>query len=218
MFHDHTIIIIIIITIIVLYIILSITIKNFRRRFFIENQILEFSWTTLPAVILLFIALPSLKILYMIEETGNPILSVKTIGNQWFWSYQYSDLKKIEFDSYISPINSLNENEFRLLETDNKFSIPYNTQTRIIITSYDVIHSWTIPTLGIKIDAVPGRINQGRLITERPGLFYGQCSEICGENHRFIPIVLESIRINSFIKWIKEYSLSLLNARIGLLN
>lgn len=217
-FHDHTIIIILIITVIVGYIIILIIIKTFNRRFTLENQIVEFVWTVLPAIILVFIALPSLKILYIIEETGKPLISIKTMGNQWFWSYEYSDFKNIAFDSYIRPLKDSPENQIRLLETDNKLVIPYNTQTRILITSYDVIHSWTIPVLGIKIDASPGRINQGNLIINRPGLFFGQCSEICGANHRFIPIILERVRVNSFINWIKRYSLSFLNARIGLLN
>lgn len=217
-FNDHTIIIILIITIIVRYMIITVITKSFNRRFTIENQSIELIWTVLPAVILVFIALPSLKILYIIEETGKPLLSIKTIGNQWFWSYEYSDYKNISFESYIIPLKDSPLNSIRLIETDNKIMIPYNTQTRILVTSYDVIHSWTIPVLGIKIDASPGRINQGNLILTRPGLFFGQCSEICGANHRFIPIIIERININSFINWIKKYSLSFLNARVGLLN
>lgn len=217
-FHDHTIIIVLVITIIVRYIISIIIIKRFNNRFRLENQIVELVWTILPAFILIFIAIPSLKILYILEENSKPILSIKTIGHQWFWSYEYSDFKKIEFDSYIKNTNSLEQNEFRLIETDNKIVIPFNTQTRILMTSADVIHSWTVPVLGVKVDASPGRINQGNLIIRRPGIFYGQCSEICGANHRFIPIIVERVNINAFINWIKNYSLSLLNARIGLLN
>nr|WRY72398.1 cytochrome c oxidase subunit II [Eupteryx sp.] len=205
MFHDHTMMIVLIITIMVGYMMMLIMIKSFNSRFTMENQMIEFTWTVLPAMMLVFIALPSLKILYMIEETGKPLVSIKTIGNQWFWSYEYSDFSNIMFDSYMSPIKNSPMNQIRLLETDNKLVIPYNTQTRILITSYDVIHSWTIPVLGIKIDAVPGRINQGNLIMTRPGLFFGQCSEICGANHSFMPIMLESVGIKSFINWIKNY-------------
>nr|QKY60289.1 cytochrome c oxidase subunit II [Eupteryx minuscula] len=205
MFHDHTMMIVLIITIMVGYMMMLIMIKSFNSRFTMENQMIEFTWTVLPAVMLVFIALPSLKILYMIEETGKPLVSIKTIGNQWFWSYEYSDFSNIMFDSYMSPIKNSTMNQIRLLETDNKLVIPYNTQTRILITSYDVIHSWTIPVLGIKIDAAPGRINQGNLIMTRPGLFFGQCSEICGANHSFMPIMLESVGIKSFINWIKNY-------------
>lgn len=209
-FHDHTIIIITVITVTVMYIIFRLIIRKLGNRMLLERQAIELIWTILPAIILIFIALPSLKILYIIEETNKPIITIKAIGHQWFWSYEYSDFKKIEFDSYIKPTRDLEENEFRLLETDNRLVLPYNTQTRILITSSDVIHSWTIPSLGIKVDASPGRINQGNILMNRPGLFYGQCSEICGANHRFIPIVLERININRFLNWLKNYSLSYL--------
>uniref|UniRef100_UPI003001ABD5 cytochrome c oxidase subunit II n=1 Tax=Thailocyba longilobula TaxID=3019674 RepID=UPI003001ABD5 len=204
-FHDHTMMIILTITISVTYMMLLVMIKKFNSRFTLENQMIEFVWTLMPALLLIFIALPSLKILYMLEETTKPSITIKTIGHQWYWSYEYSDFKKIEFDSYMKPSNEINQNEFRLLETDNKIVIPFNNQTRMLMTSSDVIHSWTIPTLGIKIDASPGRINQGNMITNRPGLFYGQCSEICGANHSFMPIMIESIDIKSFINWIKKY-------------
>nr|WRY72476.1 cytochrome c oxidase subunit II [Aguriahana wutyshana] len=205
MFHDHTMMIILVITIMVGYMMSLIMMKKFNNRFMLENQMVELIWTILPAVMLIFIALPSLKILYMLEETSKPLISIKTIGHQWYWSYEYSDFKNIEFDSYMKPSNEITNNQFRLLETDNKMVLPYNTQTRILMTSSDVIHSWTVPVLGVKVDASPGRINQGNLMMNRPGLFYGQCSEICGANHSFMPILLESINMNMFINWIKKY-------------
>nr|UFK32221.1 cytochrome c oxidase subunit II [Aguriahana sp. 1 BY-2021a] len=205
MFHDHTMMIILIITIMVGYMMSLIMLKKFNNRFMLENQMIELIWTILPAVMLIFIALPSLKILYMLEETSKPLISIKTIGHQWYWSYEYSDFKNIEFDSYMKPSKEISDNQFRLLETDNKMVLPYNTQTRMLMTSSDVIHSWTVPVLGIKVDASPGRINQGNLMMSRPGLFYGQCSEICGANHSFMPILLESINMNMFIAWIKSY-------------
>lgn len=209
-FHDHTIIIITIITVTVIYILIRLIIRNFGNRILLEGQLIELIWTILPAFILIFIALPSLKILYIIEEINKPLITIKAIGHQWFWSYEYSDFKKIEFDSYIKPTNELQKNNFRLLETDNSVVIPYGVQIRILITSTDVIHSWTIPALGIKVDSSPGRINQGNILMKRPGLFYGQCSEICGANHRFIPILLERVNINYFLKWLKTYSLRFL--------
>lgn len=183
-----------------------------------EGQLIELIWTLIPALILIIIALPSLKILYLIEEINKPLISIKAIGHQWYWNYEYSDFKKIEFESYIKQ--EYNNKEFRILDVDNRIVLPLNTQTRILVTSEDVIHSWTIPSLGIKIDGTPGRINQGKIILIRPGLFFGQCSEICGTNHTFIPIVLESINIKRFIDWIKrrEISLSYLKASVGLLN
>lgn len=183
-----------------------------------EGQLIEIIWTLTPALILIFIALPSLRILYLIEEAINPILSIKTIGHQWYWSYEYSDFKTIEFDSYMKPTKSLDKRDFRLLDVDNRITIPFNTQIRIISTSLDVIHSWTIPSLGIKIDATPGRINQANMICQRPGLFFGQCSEICGANHSFIPIVIERINLKTFINWLKTSSLSYLKASVDLLN
>nr|UFK32234.1 cytochrome c oxidase subunit II [Aguriahana digitata] len=205
LFHDHTMMIILIITIMVGYMMSLIMFKKFNNRFLLENQMIELIWTIMPAFLLIFIAMPSLKILYLLEETSKPLISIKTIGHQWYWSYEYSDFKNIEFDSYMKSTNDITMKEFRLLETDNKIILPNNTQTRVLMTSSDVIHSWTIPSLGIKVDASPGRINQGNLMMNRPGLFYGQCSEICGANHSFMPIMLESINVNSFINWIKKY-------------
>nr|YP_009994711.1 cytochrome c oxidase subunit II [Zyginella minuta]QNP08949.1 cytochrome c oxidase subunit II [Zyginella minuta] len=205
LFHDHTMMIIMIITIAVGYMMIALAWTKFMNRFLLESQAIELVWTIMPAILLIFIAMPSLKILYMLEETSKPLITIKTIGHQWFWSYEYSDFKKIEFDSYMKPSNEINENEFRLLETDNKIVLPNKTQTRILMTSSDVIHSWTIPSIGVKVDASPGRINQGNIMMNRPGLYYGQCSEICGANHSFMPITLESVNMPTFINWIKNF-------------
>nr|UGK73245.1 cytochrome c oxidase subunit II [Atkinsoniella heiyuana] len=205
MFHDHTMMIITMITVIVSYMMISLMMNKFINRLLLEGQMIELIWTILPAFLLIFIALPSLRILYLLEEINNPLVTIKAIGHQWYWSYEYSDFKKIEFDSYMKPTNDLISNEFRLLDTDNRIILPYNLNMRILVTSSDVIHSWTIPCLGIKIDASPGRINQGSILINRPGLFFGQCSEICGANHSFMPIVLESINLKSFISWLSKY-------------
>lgn len=218
-FHDHTIIILIIITTTVIYIISSLMFNKFSNRNLLEGQLIELIWTVIPAILLVIIALPSLKILYLLEEINKPLITLKAIGHQWYWSYEYSDFKKIEFESYIKQTNRISDNEYRLIEVDNRVILPYNSKTRILVSSLDVIHSWTIPSLGIKIDGSPGRINQRSILTIRPGVFYGQCSEICGANHRFIPITLESVDIKSFINWVKQFSsLSYLNASVGLLN
>lgn len=200
-FHDHSLIILIIITTIVSYLIFQLFFNKFINRLLLHGQIIEIIWTILPAIILLFIAFPSLRILYLLDEINNPSITLKAIGHQWYWKYEYSDFN-IEFDSYMIPSNELNKNEFRLLEVDNRIILPINSQIRILVTAADVIHSWTIPSIGIKIDGTPGRLNQIRFIINRPGLFYGQCSEICGANHRFIPIVIERIPIKLFIDWI----------------
>nr|YP_010259501.1 cytochrome c oxidase subunit II [Ahamus yushuensis]UIX24741.1 cytochrome c oxidase subunit 2 [Ahamus yushuensis]UJP71233.1 cytochrome c oxidase subunit 2 [Thitarodes sp. XS20]WRY71461.1 cytochrome c oxidase subunit 2 [Ahamus luquensis] len=205
-FHDHTLLILIMITMLVGYIMLSLFLNKYINRFLLEEQMIELIWTILPAITLIFIALPSLRLLYLLDEINNPLITLKTIGHQWYWSYEYSDFNKIEFDSYMIPMNELKLNEFRLLDVDNRIILPMNTQIRILITATDVIHSWTIPSLGVKIDATPGRLNQSNFFLNRPGLFYGQCSEICGANHSFMPIVIESISMNKFINWIKNYN------------
>jgi cytochrome c oxidase subunit 2 len=203
-FHDHTLIILLIITILVGYIIVQLFINKFNYRFLLEGQIIELIWTILPAITLIFIALPSLRLLYLLDEINNPLITIKTIGHQWYWSYEYTDFKNIEFDSYIIPSNEIDIYNFRLLDVDNRIAIPFNSQIRILITAADVLHSWTIPSLSVKLDATPGRLNQITFFINRTGIFFGQCSEICGANHRFIPIVLERISPSYFIKWINK--------------
>lgn len=135
------------------------------------------------------------------------MITLKTIGHQWYWTYEYSDFKNLEFDSYIIPSRDINNFNFRLLEVDNRTVLPYLSHVRLITSSADVIHSWTIPSSGVKIDASPGRLNQIRFTLNRTGIFYGQCSEICGANHRFMPISIERISPKNFIKWIENFSL-----------
>nr|YP_010743877.1 cytochrome c oxidase subunit II [Polythlipta liquidalis]WET30817.1 cytochrome c oxidase subunit II [Polythlipta liquidalis] len=205
-FHDHTLIILIMITILVGYLMLSLFFNKYINRFLLEGQMIELIWTILPAITLIFIALPSLRLLYLLDELNNPLITLKSIGHQWYWSYEYSDFNNIEFDSYMTPINQMNNNNFRLLDVDNRIILPMNNQIRIMVTTTDVIHSWTIPSLGVKVDANPGRLNQTNFFINRPGIFFGQCSEICGANHSFMPIVIESISIKNFINWINNYS------------
>nr|ASM82698.1 cytochrome c oxidase subunit II [Ceratomantis saussurii] len=205
-FHDHSMFIITMIVISVGYMILSLMTNKMIDRHVMDGQYLEILWTILPAMILVFIALPSLRILYLIDESSNPLLTLKTVGHQWYWSYEYSDFIDIEFDSYMTPQNDLEPFEIRLLEVDNRTTLPMNTLTRMLITSEDVIHSWTIPSVGVKADATPGRMNQATFWFNRPGIFYGQCSEICGTNHSFMPIVIESISTIDFLNWIMNIS------------
>nr|YP_010439949.1 cytochrome c oxidase subunit II [Pseudoechthistatus hei]UTD44995.1 cytochrome c oxidase subunit 2 [Pseudoechthistatus hei] len=205
-FHDHTLMILVIITVLVGQLMITLFFNKFIHRFLLEGQTIEIVWTILPAVTLIFIALPSLRLIYILDEVNNPLLTIKSIGHQWYWSYEYSDFKNIEFDSYMIPSNSLKPFHFRLLEVDNRMVIPYETQIRLLVTAADVIHSWTIPSLGVKIDATPGRLNQVSFAFNRTGLFYGQCSEICGANHSFMPIVIESISPKYFMKWVYESS------------
>nr|AAT97358.1 cytochrome c oxidase subunit II [Diplocladius cultriger] len=203
-FHDHTLLILMMITILVSYLMIMLFFNNFNNRFLLHGQTIEVIWTILPAVILMFIALPSLRLLYLLDEINNPSITLKTIGHQWYWSYEYSDFLNIEFDSYMIPMEDMKINSFRLLDVDNRIILPMNNQIRILVSAADVLHSWTIPSLGVKIDATPGRLNQTNFLINRPGLFFGQCSEICGANHSFMPIVIESVPTNFFIKWISN--------------
>ena len=203
-FHDHSLLIILIIIILVTYIILSLIFNNISNRYLLEHQILETVWTIIPGIILIFIAFPSLRLLYLLDETKFPSITLKTVGHQWYWRYEYSDFLNIEFDSFIIPSSDIFTSDFRLLEVNNHTILPFNTQIRILVTAADVLHSWAIPSLGIKIDANPGRLNQISFSINRPGLFYGQCSEICGAVHSFIPIVIESVSKNAFISWLSK--------------
>lgn len=200
-FHDHTLIIVFLISSLVLYIITLMLTTKLTHTSTIDAQEVETIWTILPAIILITIALPSLRILYIIDEINNPVLTVKTIGHQWYWSYEYTDYETLSFDSYIIPTSDLKPGELRLLEVDNRVVLPIEITIRILVTSEDVLHSWAVPSLGLKTDAVPGRLNQITLMSTRPGLFYGQCSEICGSNHSFMPIVLEIVPLKYFEEW-----------------
>nr|YP_010538709.1 cytochrome c oxidase subunit II [Sclerotia fui]UYE92320.1 cytochrome c oxidase subunit 2 [Sclerotia fui] len=204
-FHDHTMMILVMITLIVLYIMISMMMNKYINRLLLEGQMIELMWTIAPAVTLIFIALPSLQLLYLLDEINLPLISVKSIGHQWYWSYELSDFKKIEFDSYMIPTDDLKSYSFRLLEVDNRLPLPINTQIRMMVTSTDVIHSWTIPSSSVKIDATPGRLNQMTFFMNRIGVFFGQCSEICGTNHSFMPVVVESILPKYFIQWVKNF-------------
>uniref|UniRef100_UPI0031F340EB cytochrome c oxidase subunit II n=1 Tax=Taiwanaptera montana TaxID=3135762 RepID=UPI0031F340EB len=199
MFHDHTMMILIMITTTITYVMYNIITNKMINRFLMENQTIELIWTMLPAVMLIFIAMPSLRILYFMDEVMNPTMTIKAIGHQWYWSYEYSDFKSMEFESYMKPWKT---ESMRLLDVDNRVVIPTNTPIRLIVTATDVIHSWTIPSLGIKADAIPGRLNQLQITSNRSGIMYGQCSEICGANHSFMPIVMESVPMNTFFNWL----------------
>lgn len=203
-FHDHALVILVLVTSVVTYTLIMLILNKYSSRILIEAQQIETVWTILPAVTLVFLAVPSLHLLYLTDEVNTPSLTIKTVGHQWYWRYEYSDFTNIEFDSYIVPTDELQTGEYRLLEVDNRVVIPINLEVRILITAADVIHSWTIPRLGVKVDAIPGRLNQLGFTVRRPGVYYGQCSEICGANHSFIPIALEVIDSKSFIEWTKN--------------
>nr|YP_009466929.1 cytochrome c oxidase subunit II [Macrotus californicus]AOS49724.1 cytochrome c oxidase subunit II [Macrotus californicus] len=200
-FHDHTLMIVFLISSLVLYVISAMLTTNLTHTSTMDAQEVETIWTILPAIILITIALPSLRILYMMDEINNPAMTIKTMGHQWYWSYEYTDYHDLSFDSYMVPTSDLKPGELRLLEVDNRVVLPVEMTIRMLISSEDVLHSWAIPSLGLKTDAIPGRLNQTTLLSIRPGLYYGQCSEICGSNHSFMPIVLEVVPLEYFEKW-----------------
>nr|QWV61768.1 cytochrome c oxidase subunit 2 [Agonoscena pistaciae] len=200
MFHDYSMMIITSILSLVFFIMIKTIMNQLYSSMILENQTIEIIWTFIPTVILTFIALPSLHLLYIMDEITNPVLTIKILGHQWYWSYEYNDFTSIEFDSYMST-----EATFRLLEVDNSTPLPVSCQTRLITSSLDVLHSWTIPAMGVKMDATPGRLNQMSIFPNRTGTFFGQCSEICGANHSFMPIAIDIIPINYFISWIKNF-------------
>nr|URW97325.1 cytochrome c oxidase subunit II [Crocidura cf. neglecta UMMZ 174675] len=200
-FHDHALMIVFLISSLVLYIISAMLTTKLTHTSTMDAQAVETIWTILPAIILVMIALPSLRILYMMDEINNPTLTVKTVGHQWYWSYEYTDYDELNFDSYMIPTSELKPGDLRLLEVDNRAVLPMEMTIRMLVTSEDVLHSWAVPSLGLKTDAIPGRLNQTTLLATRPGLYYGQCSEICGSNHSFMPIVLELVPLKIFEKW-----------------
>ena len=160
-----------------------------------------------PSLILVLIAVPSFALLYSLDEVVDPAVTIKAIGHQWYWSYEYSDYSQesdqsIAFDSYMVPEDDLELGQLRLLDVDNRLVVPANTHIRVIITAADVLHSWAVPSLGVKCDAVPGRLNQIPLFIKREGVFYGQCSELCGANHAFMPIVVEAVSLEDYISWV----------------
>lgn len=213
-FHDYLLFYLIIIGIFVFWMLYKV-IKNFdensnqKPNIFTHSSLLEIIWTILPAIVLIFIAVPSFALLYSLDELINPEITLKIVGHQWYWSYEYSDsfTSDIEkngfgFDSYLIAENDLAPiGVFRLLETDHKVILPSNTHIRLLVTAADVLHSWAVPSFGIKIDACPGRLSQGSLFIKREGFFYGQCSEICGVNHGFMPIVIRSVTPETYIEW-----------------
>lgn len=213
-FHHTVMIYLTFILVAVLWVIIEI-VSLFRKserviahKYLIHGTELEIIWTITPAIILILIAFPSFKLIYLIDEVIDAAITIKVVGHQWYWSYEYSDYAtqdgtSIEFDSYMIPESDLETGDLRLLEVDNQLVVPTNTHVRCILTSADVIHSWAIPSLGVKLDCIPGRLNQTSFLAYREGTFYGQCSEICGANHAFMPIVVKAVPLDDYCNHIE---------------
>nr|YP_010502212.1 cytochrome c oxidase subunit II [Leocrates chinensis]UXC96457.1 cytochrome c oxidase subunit II [Leocrates chinensis] len=204
-FHDHAMLILSLVITFVGYAMFTLMTNKLSCRNILEAQWVETIWTVLPALTLLFLALPSLRLLYLMDEVAEPVVTLKSIGHQWYWSYEYSDHFNLEFDSYMIPTSDLKPGDYRLLEVDNRAVLPMGVEIRVLVTAADVIHSWTIPSLGVKADAIPGRLNQMGFTISRPGIYYGQCSEICGANHSFMPIAIEAVSMKSYTSWLSSY-------------
>jgi cytochrome c oxidase subunit 2 len=169
-----------------------------------HNTTIEIIWTVVPAIVLIVIAVPSLKLLYYQDRTLNPDMTLKATGNQWFWTYEYPDQGDFTFDSVLTKEADLKPGEHRLLATDNHVVVPVGEKIRVLTTSNDVIHSWAVPAFGVKMDAVPGRINETWFEADEIGTYYGQCSELCGKDHAYMPIVVDVVSKEDFAKWAQD--------------
>nr|AAN04075.1 cytochrome c oxidase subunit 2 [Amoebidium parasiticum] len=213
-FHDKLFFYQIIVLTVVLWMLANIIIKYHRTtlmyKYATHGTWLEIVWTITPALILIIIAFPSFKLLYLMDEVIDPAITIKAVGHQWYWSYEYSDYvvdkdtnASLAFDSYMVPTDDLELGDFRLLEVDNQVVLPIHTHIRVIVTAADVIHSWAVPALGVKIDGIPGRLNGTSFLIKREGLYYGQCSEICGAQHGFMPIAVRAVNLTDYISWVE---------------
>ena len=170
---------------------------------FTHNSLIEVLWTVIPVIVLVAIAIPSFRLLYFMDRTDEAEMTIKAIGHQWYWTYEYPDLgEDISFDAVMLTEDELEEGQLRLLETDESVVVPIDTNIRLLVTADDVIHAWTIPSFGIKIDAVPGRINEGWFRVDAVGIYYGQCSELCGRDHGFMPIRVEAVSKEDYAEWV----------------
>lgn len=199
LFHDHAIVLLIGISLFVALVGSKFLINKMSSRTMLEAHTLETLWTILPAFLLVWLALPSLRLLYLLDEQRGTGLILKATGHQWYWRYEIPLCDSGRFDSYIVPEADLEEGEYRLLEVDNRAVLPFHMETTVIASSSDVLHAWALPSIGVKIDAVPGRLNTYRMFIQKPGVYYGQCSEICGANHSFMPIVVEAVSLLDFV-------------------
>lgn len=171
-----------------------------------HNVALEILWTVIPVIILIVIAVPSFKMLYYLDRVEEPDMTIKVTGYQWYWGYEYQDHEGVNFLSYMIPEEDIDESkgQKRLLSVDNPVVLPIDTNIQILVTSADVIHSFTVPAFGFKKDAVPGRLNETWVRIDKPGTYFGQCSQICGINHAFMPVEIRAVTKEEFEKWIEE--------------
>ena len=207
--HDFVLIMMTAITIFVLLLIIYVVIR-FRKSANptpskrTHNALIEILWTGIPVIILIAMAIPSFKLLYQQDVIPEADMTVKVIGHQWYWEYQYPEQDDISFESYMIPDDELEEGDIRLLTVDNKLVLPINKNIHVLVTAGDVLHSFAMPSLGVKKDAVPGRLNETWMNIEKTGIYRGQCSELCGTGHGYMPIVIEAVSQKDFLAWVIE--------------
>lgn len=207
-FHDFVLVIITVIALFVLALLIYVMVRfnaraNPTPTKTSHNTILEVAWTVIPIIILLAIAVPSFRLLFAQYTFPTADLTIKAIGNQWFWSYQYPD-EDMEFDSVMIEDADLKPGQPRLLAVDNNVVVPVNKNIHLLVTANDVIHNWTIPSFGVKVDAVPGRVIRTWFRAEKTGMYYGQCSELCGARHAFMPIGVRVVSEEEYAKWLEQ--------------
>ena len=207
--HNVILIVMSLITVFVLFLLFYVSFRFSAKRNPIpstrtHNTVVEVLWTAIPIVILVVLAIPSFKLLYQQEKSENYDMTVKVIGHQWYWEYEYPDHGDFYFESYMIQDEDLKEGDLRLLTVDNPLVIPANRNVQILITAGDVLHSWAVPSMGLKTDAVPGRLNETWVNVKEPGIYRGQCSEICGSGHGFMPVVVKVLPEREFMAWANE--------------
>ncbi len=169
-----------------------------------HNTLIEVVWTVAPMLILIIVAVPSLRLLYFQDRAVDAEMTIKAVGHQWYWTYEYPDHGGFEFDALMIADDEIGPGQVRLLETDNRIVVPVDTSVRLLVTATDVIHAWTVPSFGVKVDAVPGRLSETWFRIEREGVYYGQCSELCGVYHGFMPIAVEAVSKEAFADWVEK--------------
>jgi cytochrome c oxidase subunit 2 len=208
-FHNLLLVIITVITLFVMALLIYVMVRfrasaNPTPARTTHNTMIEILWTVVPIVILVIIAIPSFKLLYFEDRTPNAEMTLKVTGHQWYWSYEYPDNDGLQFDSYLVQEADLKPGQLRLLEVDNRVVLPVDTNVRILVAGTDVMHSWMVSSLGVQVYAVPGRVNEMWVRIERPGVYYGQCNQICGTNHAYMPIAVEGVSKDDFKRWLVD--------------
>ena len=208
-FHDELLVIIFLIALFVLGLLLYVILRFNQQRNAVptrtsHNTVIEMLWTVIPVLILVIIAIPSFKLMYYMDRVPNPDMTIKVTGHQWYWSYDYPDQGDLTFDSNLIPESDLKPGQKRLLDVDNPLVVPVDTVIRVYVTGTDVIHSWFVPSFGVQEYAIVGRLNESWMKVEHPGVYYGQCNQICGVNHAFMPIKVEAVTKDEFQRWLQD--------------